>query len=144
MKNQDFTCSITAAVTADEAVNAISQVDQWWAKTVEGSAQQLNDVFTVRFGTTNVTFRVTELVPEKRVVWTVTDCYLPWLKDTTEWTGTKVIYDIVSDNGTTTVNFTHQGLQPQVECYNQCVKGWTGHVTESLQKLLNEGVGEPA
>jgi hypothetical protein len=144
MKNPDFTCSITADVTADEAVNAISQVDQWWAKTFEGSAQHLNDVFTVRFGTTNVTFRVTELVPARRVVWDVIDCYLPWLKDTTEWTGTKVIYDIVSDNGTTTINFTHEGLQPQVECYNQCVKGWTGHVTESLQKLLNEGIGEPA
>ncbi len=144
MKNQDFTCSITADVTADEAVNAISQVDQWWAKTFEGSAQHLNDVFTVRFGTTNVTFRVSELVPEKRVVWDVTDCYLPWLKDTTEWTGTKVIYDIVSDNGTTTINFTHEGLRPDVECYKQCETGWTEHLTESLQKLLNEGIGEPA
>jgi len=144
MKNRDFTCSITADVTADEAVSAISQVDQWWAKTFEGNAQQLNDVFTVRFGTTNVTFRVTELAPARRVVWDVIDCYLPWLKNTTEWTGTRVIYDIASANGKTTINFTHEGLRSDVECYKQCETGWTEHLTESLQKLLNEGIGEPA
>ncbi|WP_448702234.1 SRPBCC domain-containing protein [Mucilaginibacter sp. AW1-3] len=144
MKTPDFTCSITAKVTAEEALDAISHVDQWWAKTFEGSAQHLNDVFTVRFGTTYVTFCVSELIPATKVVWTVTDSHLPWQKDITEWTGTKVIYQIVSGNGTTTINFTHQGLQPGVECYNQCVKGWTEHLTESLQKLLSEGVGEPA
>ncbi|OCX51196.1 hypothetical protein BEL04_21055 [Mucilaginibacter sp. PPCGB 2223] len=144
MKTHDFTCSITADVTAEEAVSAIGQVDQWWAKTFEGSAQNLNDVFTVRFGTTYVTFRVSEMVPGTRVVWDVTDSHLPWQKNITEWTGTKVIYDILSVDGKTTINFTHEGLRPGVECYKQCEAGWTEHLTESLQKLLNEGVGEPA
>jgi hypothetical protein len=143
MKNQDFKCSITANVTAKHAVDEISKVSAWWGKTVEGSSQKLNDVFTVRFGTTWVTFKITEFTADSKIVWTVTDCYLPWLEDKTEWNGTKVMFEISSKDGITTINFTHQGLVPEVECYDNCVKGWTGHVTGSLQNLLNTGIGQP-
>ena len=144
MKNQDFNCSITANVNADEAMEAISQVSVWWAKDFTGSAQNLGDVFTVRFGDTFVTFEITEFLPGIKIVWTATDCYLPWLNDKTEWTGTKVIFDISTKNNQTTINFTHQGLVPQVECYDMCVKGWTEYVPGSLLKLLSEGVGQPS
>jgi hypothetical protein len=144
MKNQDFNCSITANVTADEAMEAISQVSVWWAKDFTGSAEKLNDEFTVRFGETFVTFKISEFIPDSKVVWTATDCYLPWLKDVTEWTGTKVIFEISTENNQTTINFTHQGLVPQAECYDQCVKGWTEHIASSLQNLLNTGIGQPA
>jgi hypothetical protein len=38
---------------------------------------------------------------------------------------------------------THDGLTPNVSCYNDCKKGWTYYVTESLQKLLTKGTGLP-
>lgn len=144
MKNQDFTCSITANVTAEEAMEAISQVWVWWAKDFTGSAEKLDDEFTVRFGETFVTFNITELVPNNKVVWTATDCYLPWLNDKTEWTGTKAIFAISTENDQTTINFTHQGLVPDVECYDMCVKGWTEYIPGSLLKLLRDGVGQPS
>ena len=144
MKEQDFTCSITANVTAQAAANAINQVSAWWAKTVEGNPQKQDDVFTVKFGETWVTFKITELIPAERIVWTVTDCYLPWLEDKTEWKGTKTIFQISTTGNLTAINFIHHGLTPQVECYDQCVKGWTGHITGSLLNLLNTGVGQPA
>jgi len=50
MKNQDFNCSITANITAEESMDAVSQVSVWWAKDFTGSAEKLNDEFTVRFG----------------------------------------------------------------------------------------------
>lgn len=143
MKAHDFTCSITAPVTADEAMSAISHVELWWTKNFKGSAKNLNDVFTVTFGETFVDFRIAELIPDAKVVWAVTDCNLHWQNNKTEWNGTKVIYELSSAGGETTINFTHQGLQPQVECYANCSKGWTEHITESLLKLLTEGVGEP-
>jgi hypothetical protein len=143
MKSEDFHCSITANVTAKQAVDAISNVSAWWAKNLEGSSQKLNDVFTVRFGTTWVTFKITEFIPDTKIAWSVTDCYLPWLDDKTEWTGTKVVFEISTKNNTTVIHFTHEGLVPEVECYDNCVKGWTGHVTGSLQNLLNTGKGEP-
>lgn len=143
MIGQDFSCSITAKVSAAIAVDAICDVSGWWAKTLEGSSPKLNNVFTVRFGTTWVTFKVTELIPNSKIVWTVADCYLPWLDDKTEWTGTTVVFEITAKDGATTINFTHVGLVPEVECYDNCVVGWTGHVTGSLLNLITTGKGQP-
>jgi len=144
MKNQDFNCRITANATAEETMDAISRVSVWWAKDFIGRAEKLDDEFTVRFGETFVTFRITEFIPGAKVVWTVTNCYLPWLNDKTEWTATKVIFEVSTENNQAIINFTHQGLAPQVECYDRCVKGWTGYIAGSLQNLLSTGIGHPA
>jgi hypothetical protein len=34
-------------------------------------------------------------------------------------------------------------LVPEIECYNDCEEGWTGHLKGSLAKLINEGNGMP-
>ena len=144
MENKDFTCSITANVTAKQAADAISQVSAWWAKNTEGHSAELEDVFTVRFGETFVTFKITEFIPDTKIVWTVIDNYLPWLNNKTEWADTKVIFEIsATENNQTSIHFTHQGLTPQVECYNDCFAGWTGHITGSLLNLLTTGKGQP-
>ena len=67
MKNQDFNCSITANVSPEEAMKAISQVSVWWAKDFSGSAEKLNDEFTVRFGETFVKFKITEFIPDSKL-----------------------------------------------------------------------------
>jgi len=43
----------------------------------------------------------------------------------------------------TEISFRHIGLLPEVECYNDCVKGWDQYVKGSLFKLITEGKGEP-
>ena len=144
MKKQDFNCSITANTTAAEAMEAICHVYDWWTKDFTGSAEKLNDEFTIRFGETFVNLKITELIPDTKVVWTVTDSYLHWLNDKTEWKDTKIIFEIAAENNQTTIYFTHQGLLPQVECYDMCVKGWTQYITGSLLKLMKEGVGQPS
>ncbi|MEP6750979.1 MAG: SRPBCC domain-containing protein [Bacteroidota bacterium] len=144
MKKQDFNCSITANVNAEEAMMAISHVYDWWTKDFTGRAEKLNDEFTISFGETFVKIKITTLIPDTKVVWTVTDCYLHWLKDKTEWKKTKIIFDISTENNQTTVHFTHQGLLPEVECYDMCVKGWTQYIPGSLLKLMKEGVGQPS
>ena len=144
MKTEDFNCRITANVRAEQAMQAISHVQLWWAKDFAGSAEKAGDVFKVKFGETFVDFKITEFVRDARIVWTVTDCYLPWQNDKTEWTGTNVIFEIATNGGESTINFTHQGLVPEVECYEMCIKGWTGYVTGSLLNLLTTGVGQPS
>jgi hypothetical protein len=151
MKQQDYQCSITADVTAAEAFESISHVSAWWAKKLEGHSESLHDIFTVRFGDTYVTFEITEFVPEKKVVWHVTDCYLPFVEDKNEWTGTSIIWEIsaVADStsaagDSTRVSMTHSGLVPEVECFEQCQKGWNRYIKESLFKYLTERVGLPA
>jgi hypothetical protein len=140
---QDYHCSITANISPADAFEKISCVNEWWAQNFEGSAKNLDDVFTVRFGTTSVTFKITEAVQAKKVAWHVIDCYLPWLNNKTEWTDTTVVFEVSGQGNSTTIDMTHIGLSPEVECYTACEKGWDGHIKESLFKLMTEGQGMP-
>jgi hypothetical protein len=143
MKQQDFRCKISANVTAEEAIESINDVSAWWAKRVEGYSQSLHDIFTVRFGETFVTFEITELIPNKKVVWFVTDCYLHWINDKMEWKGTSIIWELTEKGDITEIDMTHVGLTPEVECFNDCKVGWTHHIKDSLAKFLTEQVGMP-
>jgi len=143
MKQKNYHSSITAAVSPAQAFAGIANVNAWWAKSFKGRATIPGDNFTVQFGETTVDFEIAEVIPDKRIVWNVTDCYLPWLKNKTEWTGTSVAWDISSDAGVTQVDMTHVGLFPGVECYEACEKGWNGHITGSVHNLLTTGVGQP-
>ena len=143
MQPKDYQCSITAPVSAEEALESISQVSGWWAKQFEGYSESLHDVFTVRFGKTYVTFEITELVPNKRVVWYVSDCNLHWIGNKTEWTGTSIIWEITETGDTTRIDMTHRGLLPEVECFEDCQAGWNDHIKNSLSKYLTQKVGMP-
>ena len=133
MNNQHFNCSITANISASEALKKISHVPGWWKVTFSGSAEKQNDKFTVGMGGDSVfNFTVTELIPGKRIVWLVTDCYLPWYADKKEWTNTRLIFDLEENNGATSIHFTHEGLIPGIECYNDCEKGWNHWIKTSL------------
>jgi len=143
MEQQNYQGSIAADITPEEAFEGIAQVNGWWAKNFEGSAEKLNDVFTVRFGDTFVTFKVTESIPGEKLAWHVTDCYLPWLNDKTEWNGTTVVFDIAPSGDKTKVIMTHIGLVPEVECFGACEAGWNQHFKGSLHKLLTDHAGVP-
>jgi Activator of Hsp90 ATPase homolog 1-like protein len=144
MVTYDLTCTIQEPVSAAQAYEAIASVGEWWAKDFKGSARNVNDTFTVRFGTTFVDFKITEAVPGKRSVWHVVNSSIPSLKDTTEWNGTSVVWEIAENAGTTTITLTHEGITPEVECFKMCEGGWNRHVTQSLRKLLIEEKGTPS
>jgi hypothetical protein len=143
MEKKNFHRTITVTASATEAMKKISQVNLWWAKNLKGSTEKLNDKFSVLFGETFVDFLITELVQNKKVVWKVTDCNLHWIKAKKEWNNTEVVFEISSENNKTKIDFTHLGLVPGVECYNDCEIGWNGHITMSLVKFINEGKGQP-
>src|SRR6185369_10338431 len=124
MKKQDYNATLVVKNTPAEAFKQINRVSAWWTENVEGPSENLGDVFTVHFGETFVTFNIVEWVPNKKVVWLVTDCHLPWLKDIKEWKDTKVSFEISGEKDGTKINFTHIGLVPGVECYDGCEKGW--------------------
>lgn len=64
-------------------------------------------------------------------------------KDKSEWTNTKLIFDLHQDEINTKIVFTHEGLTPDYECYDICVEAWTNYIQNSLHKLLTTGEGEP-
>ena len=142
MEKQDYTATILVKATANKAFQSINQVTAWWTENLEGSSEKLNDVFTLRWGGESfVTMKIVESVPDKKVVWIVTDCYLHWFADKKEWKGTRIVFEISAEGDSTRIQFTHVGLEPQVECYDNCVKGWDQYFKGSLAKLINEGTG---
>lgn len=139
MENKNYHITIMVNAPAKDAMKKISQVNFWWKKDFSGSTENLNDKFTVPFQENSfVDFIISEFMPNKKVVWKVTDCYLPWFQDKKEWKNTEVVFELSEENGKTKIDFTHVGLIPDVECYEVCEKGWNGHITD-LAKLINEG-----
>ena len=143
MEKKDFHLTITVNASPEEAIKKINQVNLWWAKKVIGNSEVLDDKFTVDFGKTFVDFQISELIPNKKVVWKVTDCNLDWINDKKEWNNTEVVFEVSTESNKTKIDFTHIGLVPGIECYEDCEEGWTGHVTNSLVKFIDEGKGMP-
>ena len=114
MKNQDYHSSITVNMPAAQAFDNICNVAGWWTENIEGGSKKLNDVFTVYFGETFVTFKIIEVIPKKKIVWLVTDCDLPWLNDKKEWKNTEVVWEISTHNNSTQIDMTHVGLTPEL------------------------------
>ena len=148
MENKNYNRTIMVNASLEEAMKKISQINLWWRKDFSGIADNLNDKFTVPFGELNgeiafVDFMISELVPNKKVTWKVLDCNLPWFKDKKEWNNTEVVFILSEENGKTTIDFTHIGLVPEVDCYEACEKGWDGHITRDFVKFMNEGIKLP-
>ena len=144
MKKQDYTATITVKATPQETFKNINSVTKWWTEDLKGSSQKLHDEFIVRFGDVHMSKqKLVEFIPDKKVVWLVTDSKLNFIEDKTEWTGTKISFELSNLENKTQINFTHVGLVPNVECYESCVQGWDQYVKGSLFKLLTEGKGTP-
>lgn len=143
MENQNFTVSFLTDQTPKEAFDAINNVYGWWTENIEGNSQKLNDEFEVRFGEVHYSKqKLIEVIPDKKVVWLITDSKLNFLKDKNEWTNTEISFDIAEQDNKTQVSFTHIGLIPKIECYRDCSNAWSYYVT-SLRNLIITGKGQP-
>jgi hypothetical protein len=143
MESKNFTATIEVERSANEVFEAITAgVSKWWGgKDLSGSSTMLNDEFVVHHkGAHYSKQKLIEVVPYKKVVWHVTESTLHWLKnDGQEWTNTKMIFEISTRNGKTILHFTHEGLAPGKECYQECAKGWTMVITDWLFTYITEG-----
>jgi hypothetical protein len=144
MDSQNFTTAFTVDQTPEEAFAAINNVRGWWSGEIEGSTDKLGEEFTYRYEDVHRSKqKITELVPGKKVTWHVLDAYLDFTKDKTEWTGTDITFDITRKGDKTEVRFTHVGLVPKFECFDNCSNAWCFYINGSLQSLITTGKGEP-
>ena len=144
MNNTDFSTSITVSQSPMEVFNAINNVRGWWSEEIEGGTEKLNDIFLYHYKDVHIVkMKLTEVIPGKKVVWSVLNNYFSFTTDKTEWVGTHVIFEISEMNGKTELRFTHQGLVPQYECYKICFDAWTKYIQSSLKNLITTGKGQP-
>ncbi|GAB2809510.1 SRPBCC family protein [Ferruginibacter profundus] len=144
MTTADFTTTIVVTQTPGEVFDAINNVRGWWSQEIEGSTQQLNEVFNYHYEDVHrCKIKLIEAVPGKKVVWLVEENYFKFTADKTEWTGTTIIFDITKKDDQVELRFTHQGLVPEYECYDICCGAWTTYIQKSLYNLITTGIGQP-
>lgn len=140
IKNFEYT--FESSKSKAEIFKLLLAVDKWWSglfnETIAGESTGIHDEFTFNAGGGAHYSRqkLVELIPDTRIVWQVTESNLSFLKETSEWTGTKISFDISSEGGgTTKVIFTHAGLVPHFECYTSCSDAWTQYLKNLKEKL---------
>jgi len=142
MKN--FTETIELEKSCHEVFKAITyDVAKWWGfNDFDGSSTNLNDEFVINHpGAHYSKQKLVEIIPDKKVVWLVTESELSWLKkDKTEWTNTKMIFEIEVKTEKTLLHFTHEGLIPEKECYERCTnEGWNIVIKDWLYNFITKG-----
>jgi uncharacterized protein YndB with AHSA1/START domain len=144
MKQQNFTVTITTDRSPEEVFKAINNVRGWWSGTIEGDTDRSGAEFTYSYkGFHRSKQKVTEFVPAKRVVWHVTDADLSSFKNSSEWIGTDIIFEIARKGGKTELRFTHSGLVPAFQCYGDCSGAWGAIINTNLRNLINTGKNQP-
>ncbi|TDX02035.1 SRPBCC domain-containing protein [Dinghuibacter silviterrae] len=134
-----YSATIKVDKTPAELFDAVCRVNEWWTGNLTGDTRGLDSVFTIRFGKTFVTMKLIEWIPDQKVTWEVVDSFLDFVSDAHEWQHTTLVWDIIPGG----IRMTHVGLVPEVECFDNCQKGWDFYVKTSLLKLLTEGQGMP-
>lgn len=143
MNDQNFTISFSVDQSPGEVFVAINDVRGWWAGVIEGSTDKLGDEFTYSYQDLHrSTQKITELIPGKKVTWRVVDASLSFVENKSEWTGTEISFDIAKKGNETEIRFTHVGLVPEFECFNDCSNGWSFYIDGSLRSLISTGKGE--
>ncbi|MFV8324929.1 SRPBCC family protein [Flavobacterium sp. ZS1P14] len=144
MDNQDFTATLLVDQTPEEVFNAINNVRGWWSEEIEGNTDQLNDEFTYHYKDIHrCQMKLIEVIPNKKIVWFVINNYFKFTKDKSEWTGTKISFEISKKDSQTQIRFTHLGLVPEYECYDICSDAWNNYIHNSLRSLITTGKGQP-
>jgi hypothetical protein len=119
----------------------LKDLSRWWGgPDLATGAAEAGDEFTIIHGDTHYSRqRVTQVVPDTRIVWLDTESRLNWLQnDKSEWTVTKMIFEITAENDSTRLRFTHEGLPPGKESYARCAEGWAMVITEWLFDFITK------
>ena len=119
------------------ALTDIDALTGWWTPAAGGAAA--GETLRFLFGEGEFVALVGEADRPSRVRWDVLAC-----QPAPDWVGTSIIFDLVPDGtGTgTDLHFHHRGLNPGLECFDDCQAGWT-HYLASLVGYVDGGVGSP-
>lgn len=144
MEKRDFTSTILVDQNASTAFNAIKNFRAWWSEEIEGKTDQLNETFFYHYKDVHLSkIKLVEMIADIKLVYLVVENEFNFVKDKTEWVGTKLIFDLVQEGSKTRITFTHEGLVPEYECYGVCNDAWTSYIQGSLRSLIETGKGKP-
>ena len=145
MQNQNFTTSFLIDKSPEEVFNAINNVSGWWSGEIKGTADTLGSEFTYQVPDVHYSKqKITEFIQDKKIVWHVADASLTFVKNKDEWKGSDIIFEIAKKDDETELRFTHNGLIPEIECYDACSNAWDMLVNGNLRNLIITGKKQPS
>lgn len=140
MTNHSYCATIEVAQSPQHVFDRITDVSRWWSKDYEGRSARLHDEFVIHYpGRNYARQRLVDVVPGRRIEWLVTQSTLTWFRDPSEWTNTRMVFEITTNGDRTVLHFTHDGLVPGKECYAMCAQGWDRAIKESLFHIITAG-----
>jgi hypothetical protein len=119
-------------------LTAAAEFGAWWAPAT-GSAAEAGELRLTFDGIDGpLVLRVRQARRPTTVIWDVEACtFLP------EWAGTAPGFTLRrSSTGGCDLEFRHEGLNPQLACYEVCRQGWDQYLP-SLRDYIQTGTGNP-
>lgn len=138
----NFTYEFTTHRAPHDLYDLLLDVPAWWSglfnETIKGESMKVGDEFTFHAGD-GMHYskqRLVVLIPDKRMSWLVVESKLIFLEDPSEWNNSHISFDLISKNGGTLIRFMHEGLVPEIACYQDCSSAWLGYLAQ-LERRLN-------
>jgi hypothetical protein len=140
MENKNYkTANYAVAIEIEKSPNVVfnhitNDVSKFWPEEFEGESSKLNDEFVLTTGDSHYSKnKVVEFVPNKKVVWLVTDSIRK--TDNFKWTGTKMIFELTPKADNTLLKFTYDGVVLENE-YDRLVQICDMVIKEMLYNLI--------
>lgn len=104
-----YTVETTVAKTPGEVFSLMIDLKKWWPEDMDGSELLPGVEFDLSVGEEHYSKnRVTDFESGKRFAWVVTDSIRR--ADGFQWTGTKIIFELIPDSINTIIKFTYDGV----------------------------------
>jgi hypothetical protein len=141
-----YETSIKVRADKENAFKACaSELDKWWGK-VDNSVTKEGEEFTISFGKTKWRFVITEFSEYDRITWKCikAEHFVKGLTNIKEeWLNTELVWNFKKNGGDVEVSLLHNGLTPELNCYDICESGWNFFIATSLKNYLETGQGNP-
>ena len=135
---EDFRATKTFASDPNAVFAALTDIDAltaWWVPAAGGASA--GDTLRFLMGDSEVVMRVDEAAAPSTVRWSVLVC-----EPEADWVGTSITFEIAPAGTGSELSFRHDGLTPQLPCFDRCHAGWTYYLA-SLVDHVDHGRGTP-
>ena len=145
MLKRIYSNQISINVKPELVFKAITkEIDKWWTE-LSNKINKVGDQLIVHFeDSTFWKIDVIEFIPNSSIEWYVESANhnLENLSRKDEWEMTRIKWEINENENGSTLTLIHDGLIPNLECYNICKAGWN-YFLGSLKDYLESGKGRP-
>lgn len=149
MKQTDYRATVLAQCKPSQAYLALTRnIGNWWTQPDQPICRVGDRAkFTFPPNKSYWTFQAAELKPDSFIRLDCVDAYhIHEGQSNTieqEWKGTSITWRIEPINAKTQIVMQHDGLRPDLECFEICKKGWDFFFCTSLKAYLETGTGSP-